>query len=51
MAIHSNNISTIVSGTPGTYLTTDSSGSISWSKREDDKMRDTVLVLPLKRLY
>ena len=42
MTIHSNNISTIVSGTPGTYMTTDSSGSISWSKRDDDKMIDFI---------
>ena len=31
-------LSTLVSGTPGTYLTTDSSGSISWSNNQDDKM-------------
>ena len=42
MTIHSNNISTIVSGTPGAYLATDSSGSISWSKRDDDKMIDFI---------
>lgn len=41
MAIHSNK-STIVSGTSGAYLTTDSSGSISWSKRDDDKMIDFI---------
>ena len=39
MAMQPNStLSTLVSGTPGTYLTTDSSGSISWSKRDDDKM-------------
>lgn len=37
-----NTLSTLVSGTPGTYLTTDSSGSISWSKRDDDKMIDFI---------
>lgn len=38
MAMQPNNtLSTLVSGTPGAYLTTDSSGSISWSK-QDDKM-------------
>ena len=43
MAMQSNNtLSTLVSGTPGAYLTTDSSGSISWSKRDDDKMIDFI---------
>lgn len=43
MAMQPNNtLSTLVSGTPGTYLTTDSSGSISWSKRDDDKMIDFI---------
>ena len=37
-----NTLSTLVFGTPGTYLTTDSSGSISWSKRDDDKMIDFI---------
>lgn len=39
MAMQPNStLSTLVSGTPGTYLTTDSSGSISWSNNQDDKM-------------
>lgn len=39
MAMQANNtLSTLVSGTPGAYLTTDSSGSISWSKIDDGKM-------------
>jgi hypothetical protein len=39
MTIQPNNtLSTLASGTPGTYLTTDSSGSISWSN--EDKMID-----------
>ena len=43
MAIQLNNtLSTLVSGTRGAYLTTDSSGSISWSKRDDDKMIDFI---------
>jgi hypothetical protein len=43
MAAQPNNtLSTLVSGNPGTYLTTDSSGSISWSKRDDDKMIDFI---------
>ena len=43
MAIQPNNtLSTLTSGTPGTFLTTDSSGSISWSKRDDDKMIDFI---------
>ena len=43
MAIQPNNtLSTLASGTPGTFLTTDSSGSISWSKRDEDKMIDFI---------
>jgi len=43
MAIQPNNtLSTLISGTPGTYLTTDSSGSISWSKRDEDKIIDFI---------
>ena len=43
MAMRPNNtLSPLVSGTPGAYLTTDSSGSISWSKRDDDKMIDFI---------
>ena len=43
MAMQPNNtLSTLVSGTPGTYLTTDSSGSISWSNRDEDKMIDFI---------
>ena len=40
MAMQTNNtlLSTLVSGTPGSYLTTNSSGSISWSNKQDDKM-------------
>lgn len=33
---------TLTSGTPGAYLAADSSGSISWSKRDDDKMIDFI---------
>ena len=39
---YSNTLGTITSGAPGSYLTTDSSGSISWSKRDDDKMIDFI---------
>jgi hypothetical protein len=40
MAIQTNNtlLSTLVSGTPGSHLTNNSSGSISWSNKQDDKM-------------
>ena len=37
---YSNTLGTLTSGTPGSYLTTDSSGSISWSK--NDKMVEFV---------
>lgn len=42
MAIQPNNTLSLASGTTGTYLTTDSSGSISWSKRDDDKIIDFI---------
>jgi hypothetical protein len=37
---YSNTLGTLTSGSPGSYLTTDSSGSISWSK--NDKMVEFV---------
>jgi len=32
---YSNTLGTITSGTPGSYLTTDSGGTLSWSSKND----------------